>query len=108
MKDKAIARITDEMMKINTPLARYIEEHLTEICTNEKVAEKLLNKEKTLKKICNDVIAEAGKHKSGNVGMISDADVLQMARDYYGITSEDMSAGPAEAEADRVDVLDLF
>lgn len=48
MINKAIAKITDEMMKINDPVAQGIEEYLTGICTSISVAEKLLDPQKTL------------------------------------------------------------
>ena len=49
MIDKAIAKITEEAMELDTPLAIGIEEHLTEICKNDYVAGKLLNPAKSLK-----------------------------------------------------------
>ena len=30
--DRAIAKITDEMMKLEDPIAQGVEEHLTDIC----------------------------------------------------------------------------
>ena len=41
MIDKAIEKLTKEMMKLNDPFAQAIEEHLTEICTSDAVAEKI-------------------------------------------------------------------
>ena len=42
MIDKAIEKLTKEMMKLNNPFAQAIEEHLTEICTSDAVADKIL------------------------------------------------------------------
>ena len=42
MIDKAIEKLTKEMMKLNNTFAQEIEEHLTEICTSDAVAEKIL------------------------------------------------------------------
>ena len=105
MIDKAIAKITDEMMKIETPLSRFVEEHLTEICKNEIVAEKLLAEDKSLNAICKQIESEARKVKVGNQAQIPDAEVLKMARDYYGITDADMHQ---KDDSDKIDVLDLF
>ena len=33
--DQAIAKITNEMMQLKDPIAQGVEEHLTEICTND-------------------------------------------------------------------------
>lgn len=106
MIDKAIGKITDEMMKIGTPLSRFVEEHLTEICKNEEVAEKLLAEDKSLKEICKKIEDAARKVMVGNQAQIPDAEVLQMARDYYEITDEDLNAKRVHSE--RVDILDLF
>lgn len=106
MIDKAIAKITDEMMKIGTPLSRFVEEHLTEICKNEVVAEKLMDEDKSLKAICLQIESEARKVKVGNMAHIPDAEVLKMTHDYYGIKDEDMQAKRVHSE--RVDILDLF
>ena len=51
MVNKAIAKITDEMMKMDDPLAQMIEEHLTKMCTTQSIAEKLLDPGKTLEGI---------------------------------------------------------
>ena len=42
MINKAIEKLTKEMMKLNNPFAQAIEEHLTEICTSDAVADKIL------------------------------------------------------------------
>ena len=87
MIDKAIAKITDEMMKIDTPLAIGIEEHLTGICKSEKVATKLLDESKSLKKCCDMVTAEAKRRAKGNVAYIPPQEVFAMVDEYYGITA---------------------
>lgn len=65
MIDKAIAKITEEAMAINDPVAFGIEEHLTEICTNDTVARKILAEDKSLKAIYDKVWAEARKRRTG-------------------------------------------
>ena len=49
MINKAIEKLTKEMMKLNNPFAQAIEEHLTEICTSDAVADKILQEGKSLK-----------------------------------------------------------
>ena len=61
MIDKAIAKITEEMMKLDDPLAMGIEEHLTEICKNDYVAGKLLDPAKSLKGACEHITAQGEK-----------------------------------------------
>lgn len=41
-QDQAIAKITSEAMEMKNNFAIFIKEHLTGICTNDKVADKLL------------------------------------------------------------------
>ncbi len=50
--DEAIAKITAEALEINNSFAIFIEEHLTSICTTDKVADKLLAEDKHLKDFC--------------------------------------------------------
>ena len=101
MIDRAIARITDEMMKIDDPLAQLLEEHLTEICTTDQVAEKLLNPGKTLKGLHSKVWDEARNRRKGNGAYIPDEEIYKMAEKYYGIEEK---AAPAK----QINVLDLL
>ena len=87
MINKAIAKITDEMMKIDTPLAIGIEEHLTEACRNENVAAKLLDNSKSLKVCCDKVTAEAKKRAKNGVAYIPPQEVFAMVDEYYGISN---------------------
>lgn len=100
MIDKAIAKITDEMMKIDTPLSQGIEEHLTGICKSEGVAEKILNPEKKLSDICKKVTDEARKRAKGGVAYIPPEEVFRMVDEYYGI-----GAAPAKG---HIDIMDLM
>lgn len=108
MIDKAIAKITDEMMKINEPLVQMIEEHLTSICTTQAVAEKLLNDKKSLKELNQQLWAEANKHRMGNGAWIPDEELLQMSEEYYGITVEDKSSMVAAPAEDIIDISDFL
>lgn len=85
MIDKAIAKITEEMMKTDDPAVRAIEEHLTEKCTSVSVAEKLLNPEKTLKGAMDAMRTEARKRAVGGVGFISDKEGFQIVDEYFDI-----------------------
>lgn len=105
LKDTVIAKITDEMMKLDSPLAQMIEEHLTEKCSNEVVAAKLLSgleAGKTLKEIHDKIWERAEKEKKGNCAFIPDAEVLEMADEYFGIAEK--KAEPQE----KVDIMDLL
>lgn len=108
MINKAIARITDEMMKIDTPHAVAVEEHLTEICTTEAVAEKLLDESKSLKGFLDQLLEEAKKRKKGNVAYIAPDEVWQMVEDYYGITEEDKSSMGGMPTDDIIDITNLL
>lgn len=90
--DKAIAHITDEAMKLGDDLSIMIEEHLTNICITEAVANKLLNEEKTLNKLNKNIWDEARKRKNGNGAHIPDAEIFEMAESYYCITEEDKNS----------------
>lgn len=114
MINKAIAKITDEMMKIDNPHAVAVEEHLTEICKTEAVAEKLLNESKSLKGFLDLLWEEAKKRKKGNVAYIAPDEVWQMAEEYYGITEEDRNTVATDIQdyasrsADIIDITNLL
>lgn len=103
MIDKAIAKITDEMMKSNNPAIRNIEEHLTKICTNEVVAEKILADGKTLKGAYNAMKEEA-RRMAGGTGeiCISDEDGFRIVDEYFDI------GGSASAAPAKIDIMDLL
>lgn len=108
MKDKAIARITDEMMKINTPHAQAVEEYLTGICTTDAVAEKLLDESKSLKGFLDKLLKEAKKRSKGNVAYIAPDEVWEMVEKYYGITEEDKAAMAVTSAEDIIDISDFL
>lgn len=99
----AIARITQEC-EGNDYLIPF-EEYLTEICTNDEVAEKILNSEKSLEEGFSKLQETAAERmvkqdKTGISCMISD-EVFQIIRDYYGIEL-------TEKKPAVIDVLDLL
>lgn len=109
MIDKAIAKITDEMMQINHPFAVFIEEYLTNICSNDRIAEKLLDPNKSLKGFVDKTISEMRKvAQQGGSGAqsagASDEEFYQRAEAYYGITEEDKSSRQKAAKPDVIDI----
>lgn len=105
MINKAIEKVTNEAMKIDDPMAFAIEEHLTSKCTTDAAAEKLLAEDKSLKQIYDRIWSEARRRKKGNCAFIPPEEVFGWVDEYYGL---DQKAAPAQAAADRVNVLDLF
>lgn len=105
MIDKAIAKITDEMMKINSEFATFIEEYLTSICTSDEVAEKILNPEKTLTEFVKNITDEfREKARKGGTGLQSagakDQYFYDRANEYFGIN--------AAASSKKIDIMDLL
>lgn len=100
MINKAIAKITEEMMKLDNSLAMGIEEHLTEICKNDYVAGKILNPAKSLKGACEHITEQARKQAKNGRTCISDGDAFRMADEYFEIEEKKKS--------DKIDVMDLI
>ena len=96
--NEARAKITKESTDIGGPLANFIEEHVNKHCMNEEVASKVMAK--PLKALIMDIESEARKNKKGNVGMVSDADVIEMTDAYYELK--------ATAAHGVINVLDLI
>ena len=102
MIDKAIAKITDEMMKSKNPAIRAIEEHLTNLCTNNEVAEKILDKDKSLKGAYNKMKEEAKKLAGGSSEIcISDEDGFRIVDEYFGINQIKKSTS-------KINIMDLL
>lgn len=100
MIDKAIAKITKEMMESENPAIRRIEEHLTGICTNEAVAQKILSDGKTLGGAYEAMKAEARRMAGGSGEIcIPDEDGFRIVDRYFGIE---------DATAKKIDVMDLL
>ena len=85
MINKAIEKLTKEMMKLNDPFSQAIEEHLTGICTSDTVAAKILQEGKSLKGACDSIREVAKKNAVGGIGAVSDEDAYRMAEEYYEI-----------------------
>lgn len=98
MITKAIAKIqsqnTDDMSGV---IARY----LIGITTNQAVAQKLLDKEKTLAGCVTEVRNKARKRASNGVAMIEDNEVYGWAREHFGINELDLSPHPVQSTAQQ-------
>lgn len=105
MINKAIARITEEMMKLNDPVAQGIEEYLTGICTSVSVAEKLLDPGKTLNGAYSKVWDEAKRRKKGNCAYIPPEEVYAIVREYYGIEAGHTRPAKQQTKINAMDLL---
>lgn len=98
--NEARAKITKESTDIGGPLAIFIEEHVNQRCTSIDVAAKIMDK--PLKPLIKLIEDQAKKNKSGNVGMVSDTDVIEMTDEYYELKTKKAAA------PDVINVLDLI
>ena len=110
-QDQAIAKITNEAMEIKNNFAIFIEEHLTGICTNDKVADKLLAG-KPLKDFCKSCEEEARKKARAQgsgfqIAGLPDQEYFDMVEAFYEITAEDMSSA-SSAPAGVIDITNLL
>ena len=101
--DEAIARMTKEAGD-NVALIM-LEEHFTDLCTNDAVADKLLVPGKTLAGALKEIENEAGKHRTGKVGIVSDKKGFEIAENYFGIIEEKKYASNAASTIDVSDFL---
>ncbi len=107
--DEAIAKITTEAMEINDAFSIFIEEHLTSICTTDKVADKLLAEDKQLEDFCSKCESEARERarKQGGgfqINGLPDQEYKDMVETYYGITAEDKN----RTAGNVIDIMDLL
>lgn len=90
-QDNAIAKITQEMMADAVdgkpdPNLQAIEEMLTEICTTDEVAEKLLADGKSLQGAYKAMEDVARKNQKNNRCCIPPHQAMEIIKEYYGIT----------------------
>lgn len=97
--NQAIKHITGQAMADGREIAIFIEETITERCTTEDIAGKVLNEDKTLKELLNQINEKARKTAVENVGCLSKEEVKKMAFKYYDID---------ETETEMIDVMDLL
>ena len=104
MIDKAIAKITDEMMKSKDPNILRIEEYLTAKCKSAEVAEKILNPDKTLKGALKVLRKEAEKRAYDGMTIMDGQEGFEMIDKYFGISDIKES----ESKREKIDILDLL
>ena len=103
MINRAIAKITDEMMKTNNPAIRAIEEHLTKKCINNRIAEKILSPQKTLNGAYEKMKEEAKKLAGGSGEIcISDEHGFRIVDEYFEISELE------EKKVGKIDVTELL
>ena len=101
LTDQAIAKMAEEI-KGNDHLIPF-EEYLTGVCTSDDVAEKILEKDKSLEKCFKHMEGIARKRKTGNFAYIPPEEGFSIIREYYGIKNK-----PAAREPETVDIMDLL
>lgn len=107
MINRAIKHVTEQMMQDQSAYMVRIEEHLTNICTNDVVAGKLLAEGKTLKGAYASMEAIAQKMAKNNRACLPDDEGLRIIEEYYGITEED-KGGRRHATSGVIDITDLL
>lgn len=100
--NEARAKITEESLEIKGALATFIEETVNERCTTEEVANKILDGNKSIKDLINDIRNKAKEKAVNNMAAISDEEVKEMVLKYYEL--DDTKASGTEV----VDILDLI
>lgn len=98
--NEAIAKLTEEATKAGDPLSIFIEEHLTDKITNEDIANKILDEDKTIAALIKQIKAKAKEQAVNGVGVISDDDVRKMTDEYFGIDNTEPKK--------MIDVMDLL
>lgn len=108
MINKAISHLAEQMMKNQEAYIVAIEEHLTNICTNEKIAQKLLAEGKTVDGAFNAMKKKAEKAAKNGSACFRDEEGFQIVEEYYGITEEDKGARRSVGSAKIIDITDLL
>lgn len=109
MVNEAIAHITDQAMKENNPHITKIEEYLTAKCTGNAVAEKLLNKEKSLRELYDDIYEKARKSAVKGAAVMTSEEVFEMVDEYYGLNAADEMESAAKTQQSKaVNILDFL
>ena len=101
MINKAVAKITEECEGKDFLIP--FEEYLTNICTTEKIAEKILNPSKKLEKCFETMKEKARKRAVNGIGFIPPEEGYEIIRNYYGIDlNEEKTNGTV------IDITDLL
>lgn len=95
---QAIGKLDKEMEQAKDPCSKYIAEQLLQLATScPEVAEKILEKKKTLAGALDAIKAEAKKHAVGGCGCVDEAQAVEIACKYYNIKAAKPAAEPAAA-----------
>lgn len=107
-RDEAVARITEEC--IGKEYLIPCEEYLTSICMNDAVAEKILNKGKSLNECFEKIKATAKKRAKNGFAYIPPEEGFSIIREYYEITDEDvrMENSQLQSQAEVIDISNLL
>lgn len=103
LKDKAKERLAKEIEGKDHLIP--FEEYLTEICTTDEIAEKILAEDKSLEGCYKHMESIARGRKTGNFAYIPPEEGFRIIREYYGI---DGSKNAEEETSDVVDIMDLL
>lgn len=103
LKDKAKERLAKEIEGKDHLIP--FEEYLTEICTTDEIAEKILAEDKSLEGCFKHMESIARGRKTGNFAYIPPEEGFRIIRKYYGI-GEGVKAEPQADDA--VDIMDLL
>lgn len=87
------------------------EEYLTNICTNDKVADRILTDGKTIEGCVKSMTQAAKKRIKTRSGIqcvaMTPKEGFEIIREYYGITDDDMNAHTSKP-ANIVDITDFL
>lgn len=97
-QQQAIDKLDAEMEQAKDPCSKYIAEQLLQLATScPEVAEKILERKKTLAGALDAIKAEAKKHAVGGCGCVDEAQAVEIACKYYNIKAAKPAAEPAAA-----------
>lgn len=99
--NEARQKITEEALKINGTLATFVEEAINKFVVDDKAAEAVLDKRKSLSGCMKKIMDEARKRAANNVACLNEEEVREIALKYYGISGET----PADNVIDIIDLL---
>jgi hypothetical protein len=103
--DAALRKLTEEAEELSSgdPCKLLISEYLMDRIVDDSTAELILAEDKTLPDLNQKMWDAAKKRKTGNGAHITDAELCEMADDYYGLAA----AAPV-GRAPFIDVADLL
>ena len=95
---QAIKKLDAEMEQAKDPCSKYIAEQLLQLASScPEVAEKILEKKKTLAGALGAIKEEAKKHAVGGCGCVDEAQAVEIACKYYNIKAAKQAPKPSAA-----------